>query len=58
VLLDLLEHLATVLGLTTELDIALPFDQASDAFANDAVVVGDENGNHPSRIHGIDPPDQ
>ena len=37
------EDLATVRGLAAEIDVALPFDETSDAFANDAVVVGHEN---------------
>ena len=50
-LLDLLENLFPVRSLRTYVDIALRVDQVADSLANDAVVVGDENRNHPTTLH-------
>jgi len=50
VLRYLLENLAAVACLATDLQVVLGFEQTTKPFSNDSVVVGYQYGDHPSRI--------
>jgi hypothetical protein len=48
--LDLLEDLPAVAGFTRDLDVVLGLEQASQPLANDTVVIGDDYGDHLTRV--------
>ena len=50
VLLHLLEDLAPVGGLGADAQSFLGFEQAAQALAHDAVVVGDQDGRHVTQV--------
>jgi hypothetical protein len=47
VLLDLLEHFLAVRRFSADLDVVFPFEDVPNPLTNDAVIVCDQDGDHP-----------